>query len=97
MKILTEMSKIEKNKKEEVKVKLVVQKQQYLISLAPLSRMALRSPFHQVKMKMKRQRKKRWLRTDGKRRENEKTEKEKVVENRWQRHRKLKQIKKKRG
>jgi len=44
MKILTEMSKIEKNKKEEVKVKLVVQKQQYLISLAPLSRMAFALP-----------------------------------------------------
>jgi len=48
-------------------------------------------------MKMKRQRKKRGLGTDGKRRENEKTEKEKVAENRWQRQRKLKQIKKERG
>jgi len=45
-------------------------------------------------MKMKRQRMKRWLRTDAKRRENEKTEKEKVAENRWRRQRKLKQIKK---
>ena len=42
---------------------------------------------------MKRQRKKRWLRIDGKPRENEKTEKEKVAENRWQRQKKLKQIK----
>jgi len=32
-----EMSKIKKNKEEEVKVKLAVEKQQYLISLAPLS------------------------------------------------------------
>ena len=46
---------------------------------------------------MKRQRKKRWPRIDGKRRENEKTEKEKVAENRWQRQTKLKQIKKKSG
>ena len=37
MKMLTEMSKIKKNKEEEVKVKLVIKKQQYLISLAPLS------------------------------------------------------------
>jgi len=44
-------------------------------------------------MKMKIQRKKRWLRTDGKPRENEKTEKEKVVANRWQTQRKLKQTK----
>ena len=36
---------------------------------------------------------KRRLRTDAKHRENEKTEKEKVAENRWQRQRKLKQIK----
>jgi len=45
-------------------------------------------------MKMKRQRKNRWLGTDGKCRENEKTEKVKVAENRWQRQRKLKQNKK---
>jgi len=31
------MSKIKKNKEEGAKVKLVVEKQQYLISLAPLS------------------------------------------------------------
>jgi len=31
------MPKIKKNKGEEVKVKLAVEKQQYLISLAPLS------------------------------------------------------------
>jgi len=43
----------------------------------------LRSPLHQVKMKMKRQRMKRWPRTDGKRRENEKMEKEKVAGNIW--------------
>jgi len=45
-------------------------------------------------MKMKKQRKKRWLRTDDKRRENEKTEKEKVAENRWQKQRKQQQINK---
>jgi len=45
-------------------------------------------------MKMTRQRMKRWLRTDGKCRENEKTENEKVAQNRWQRQRKLKEIKK---
>ena len=37
MKILIEMSKTKKNKEEEVKVKLAVEKQQYLISLVPLS------------------------------------------------------------
>jgi len=37
---------------------------------------------------------KRWLRTNAKHRENEKTEKEKVAENRWERQRELKQIKK---
>ena len=45
-------------------------------------------------MKMKRQRKNRWLGTDGKCRENEKTEKVKMAENIWQRQRKLNQIKK---
>jgi len=77
------MSKIEKNKEEEAKSEISCGNTT-IPNLTGFSLLnGLRSPFHQVKMKRKRQRMKRWLRPDGKCRKNEKTKKEKVAENRW--------------
>jgi len=49
MKTLTEMSSVKKNKEEEAKVKLAVEKQQYLILLVPLSKMASALPSIKLK------------------------------------------------